>query len=459
MSINGGRQMRCFKCGTEFEEGFYCPECGTKYDEEKAIKAEAIRAEEEKKQREIELEKAKAEQERLAKERAEQEAELLRQKNESVRIQRKCEAEQREISEKKKLHNKALWCLILGLAVFPLIFTCILWLPALVFSIIFGCEAIKKNSSNKSCAIVGLVFDGIFVVFMILCLIISLKDDPVELTSPTKDYGTEADVSDNESERNVDAESDKEVKNMSTAQTTNNTKDKATTSTTPTTTNEEESLAEEYLEYLSWAGDYGGGWVDEVLELEFNDSAAPDGLCGYLKEYMRGSTAVYSLYYQGDGCFYGKFMGGSAPGDYQIYLKEDGEKTLEIYYEDGTYAVTFIKGAEMLDRSDALIESREISGTYKSEPKYIEKDNIRYYDWLEVYSNNDGTASYLVESRYCSTDARFGFRDSDTMVLQDDGSYESEECIFTFYDDGVFVEYKWDDESEYASYCYCYEGD
>ena len=32
--------MKCIKCGTEFFEGVFCPECGTKYDEDEAKIAE-----------------------------------------------------------------------------------------------------------------------------------------------------------------------------------------------------------------------------------------------------------------------------------------------------------------------------------------------------------------------------------------------------------------------------------
>ena len=28
--------MKCVKCGCEFEEGLFCPECGAKYDEKEA---------------------------------------------------------------------------------------------------------------------------------------------------------------------------------------------------------------------------------------------------------------------------------------------------------------------------------------------------------------------------------------------------------------------------------------
>ena len=121
--------MKCTKCGTIFEEGLFCPECGAKYDEEEAKlaeqkereRAEAERlAEEQRKEeekvekqkkreaelekarleqekvakaQEIELARAKIEQERLAKERAEQEAEVLRLKKE--------EAERKAIEKEK----------------------------------------------------------------------------------------------------------------------------------------------------------------------------------------------------------------------------------------------------------------------------------------------------------------------------------------------------------------------
>ena len=92
--------MKCPKCGNEFAEGIFCPECGTRIElelsteeqekiiaekaeveraakKEKAI-IEAERKVEEEKARELELQKQKTEQERLAKEKADKEVELAR---------------------------------------------------------------------------------------------------------------------------------------------------------------------------------------------------------------------------------------------------------------------------------------------------------------------------------------------------------------------------------------------
>ena len=97
--------MKCVKCGCEFEEGLFCPECGAKYDEkeaeEKRIQDE-IRMKEEKEKRKLELEKAKVEQEKLAVEKAAYEAELARQKNEKARIEQENRAKMEEQERKRQ---------------------------------------------------------------------------------------------------------------------------------------------------------------------------------------------------------------------------------------------------------------------------------------------------------------------------------------------------------------------
>jgi predicted nucleic acid-binding Zn-ribbon protein len=86
--------MKCINCGTEFNEGIFCPECGHKYDEE-----EIARIEREKKEREAREIAEKAERE--AKEKAEREA---REKAENERLLReRQEREERQRAEEELL--------------------------------------------------------------------------------------------------------------------------------------------------------------------------------------------------------------------------------------------------------------------------------------------------------------------------------------------------------------------
>ncbi len=126
--------MKCINCGTVFEEGVFCPECGTKYDEEEIKRKEAEEQElekkrkeleemkrektrrqaeekrvekeklqqEEKEKRELELAKTKAEQERLSAERVAHEAELARLQNERLKIEQENRLRTAELENKKK---------------------------------------------------------------------------------------------------------------------------------------------------------------------------------------------------------------------------------------------------------------------------------------------------------------------------------------------------------------------
>lgn len=186
--------MKCTKCGCEFSEGLFCPECGTKYNEEEA----KIQQERLTKEREVELAQAKVEQERLAKERVEQEAELLRQKNESIRIEQEIAAKkaeelsrtfngqifasieemqiakssfekaEREKKQIKKANNMALWCMILGIATLPLTMTIVLWFPSIILSVVFGVSALKGKTEKKGFAITGFILDALFVLIIII---------------------------------------------------------------------------------------------------------------------------------------------------------------------------------------------------------------------------------------------------------------------------------------------------
>ena len=95
--------MKCTKCGFEFDEGIFCPECGTKNEPKKVKTGEEFlekkgevdrereergRAKRETQEREASerLQKTKIEQARLAKEKAEAEERLAREKKEQERL-------------------------------------------------------------------------------------------------------------------------------------------------------------------------------------------------------------------------------------------------------------------------------------------------------------------------------------------------------------------------------------
>ena len=200
--------MKCIKCGTEFFEGVFCPECGTKYDEDEAKIAEKkeeekVKLEEEElvKVQEVELAKAKVEQERLAKERVEQEAEVLKLKKEEAErnaakeeklsrtfnnveyqtieeakaASKAYEEEQVRMQQQKKIDSFAIWSLILGIASWPLTMLIVgefLTIPA----VIFGVKALKNKTTKKGCAIGGIVSVGIYVLVLVIGLIFALTE-------------------------------------------------------------------------------------------------------------------------------------------------------------------------------------------------------------------------------------------------------------------------------------------
>lgn len=209
--------MKCKKCGYEFHEGIFCPECGTPLDEtvikrsKKEIeKQEAI----EKDQRELELAKAKANQERLALERTEREIELTRLNNEKIRLEQEqaqkkaeedkirteqlsrtfngiiyssveemeaakknYEKETEEKNQRKKVNSQALWCLILSIASIPLGITGIGLIVAIIVSVVLGIIALKRRTEKKGFAIAGLIIDALVIIVMVVTLIWAFSDD------------------------------------------------------------------------------------------------------------------------------------------------------------------------------------------------------------------------------------------------------------------------------------------
>lgn len=214
--------MKCLKCGFEFTEGIFCPECGNKYDAESA-KAEQEKLEKEqreKEERELELAKQKAEQERIEKEAeielAKQKAEQLRLENEAaaleaekLRLLKEKEDAEREAKQKeelsrtfngqvystkeemllaketfekeealqkklKKANSKSVWSLILALATYPLTLTIFLWFPSIIISIILGIYALIEKTEKKGIVITSFILNGVFLAIIILAILLSL---------------------------------------------------------------------------------------------------------------------------------------------------------------------------------------------------------------------------------------------------------------------------------------------
>lgn len=228
--------MRCAKCGCVFDEGQFCPECGTKYDAEAEQKYEEElkqrreieeqenqkrrdeeekvkerKRQEEKEKRELEKEKAKVEQERLAKERAEKEAEVLKLRKEEAERKaeenRKAREEQLKAEEKlartfngieyrtedeakaaatlfeeeklaakaqKKVDAYAIWSLILGIATWPLTMAFIGEFLTIP-ALVLGIIALKKKTTKKGCAIAGILLIVAYVAVIVTGIIFAFN--------------------------------------------------------------------------------------------------------------------------------------------------------------------------------------------------------------------------------------------------------------------------------------------
>lgn len=166
--------MKCENCGTEFSEGVFCPECGTRIkpelsSEEHAKKQEAEqiakeKAEEEKNNRELELAKQKTEQERIAKERAEKEAEAEKARLELAQIEK-------EKREKKKGNAVETVALVFGIIS---LVTCGSGIVPGVIAIVCALQC-KENGEMPSkartgmiCGVIGLIIFGLLLLFAVV---------------------------------------------------------------------------------------------------------------------------------------------------------------------------------------------------------------------------------------------------------------------------------------------------
>lgn len=181
--------MKCRKCGTEFEEGMFCPECGTRVEEEQSQKI--IETEEKSVDPAIEIERQKTEQARIEKEKVETELELAKQKIEQEKLEmerkKQQEVEQKRIQEEqeadkkrkeqKKMENEGKVMSILALiaGICSLLTLGCFVIPevlGIVFAL-FGKKAGKMRGAAKAGLICSIISIVLIVAIMILAFAMS----------------------------------------------------------------------------------------------------------------------------------------------------------------------------------------------------------------------------------------------------------------------------------------------
>ena len=198
--------MRCNNCGCEFDEGCFCPECGTNVEEvietknmgelEKThaniemITENDTYAKELEKER-INLERAKIEKERLEIEennrRIQKEMQKAKEEEEkrqaeidsrtykgtvysSVEEMKVAKVEGEKIKEQKKVDALAIWCFVLSLLPFTIIGAYFFWATGIA-ALVLGILALRGKTRKKGFAIAGIVIDGLMLLLMIIVVI------------------------------------------------------------------------------------------------------------------------------------------------------------------------------------------------------------------------------------------------------------------------------------------------
>lgn len=184
--------MKCKNCGIEFEEGIFCPECGTRIEEnistsipEQSNNAdlEKERLAKERAEHEAEIERQKTEQVRLEKERLElelnrqkmeleqaQQAEELRVKKEEENRQKKEAADKHKDEKKSENEGKTMAILSLICGILSLVTMGAFFVPE-IFGIVFACLG-KKQGKMRGQAIAGLVCSILSLVIIIAMIIV-----------------------------------------------------------------------------------------------------------------------------------------------------------------------------------------------------------------------------------------------------------------------------------------------
>ena len=159
--------MKCRNCGTEFSEGIFCPECGTRIDDI-VIDGKTVAEDGERES---------------AEEASVKEVKSIVEVEKDTIIGQNTENEERE----RAINRKAIISLVLGIASWVSIFTIIIPIITTCWSIIDGIKALKGKTKHKKKAIIGIVLSGLWWI-MIVCAIIwtaisvSLYDDASSTT-------------------------------------------------------------------------------------------------------------------------------------------------------------------------------------------------------------------------------------------------------------------------------------
>ena len=192
--------MKCVKCGYEFFEGIFCPECGTKHEKIIVVAVE----------REKNVEDVAVEEDRNI---VESEKPAIREKAEGKERDRAIKTTQEEKDKKgnleKVINRKAIMSLVLGIFSWISLLSMILIFispVASIWSIVDGIKSIKSKTKYKKSAIMGIFLSIIYwvLIISILIMVYFFEDDSTQTSNPSSVI-KEMDI---ESEEVIEADTD-----------------------------------------------------------------------------------------------------------------------------------------------------------------------------------------------------------------------------------------------------------
>lgn len=359
--------MKCENCGTEFNEGVFCPECGTK------IKPE-LSPEECAKKQEIE---------QIAKEKTEEgkdnrELELAEQKTEQERITKE---------RKEKQSGMAIAALVCGIIS---ICSCgIIFIPE-ILGIVFACIAMKDKNRKQTMAKVGLILSVVsFALFFFLMIILGSGD------SVTKESTTEASTT--QEETTVEVETTQEVTTQEKEQTT--TEIQAKESETKTEFNPSDYRKDISYESLTRTPDkYKGmkiqitGEVVQVIEEEdeLDIRICLEGTADYIYLVCKPDVTDVRILDKDNITYYGVYQG--------LYTYETvmgGEETVPLFSVDSLNINNYDGTSD--SASGALREGTYVfnDGAVTSTADFTYQDGEAFY--CHIYATSDDKGYGLVE--------------------------------------------------------------